>query len=61
MGEVGNLPLFISFDGDAKKWLDMMGLWEGGSSGRFFYIPYRIFSTIEYLYYPGIPHLTFVI
>jgi len=55
------IPLFISFDGDAKKWLDMMGLWEGGSSGRFFYIPYRIFSTIEYLYYPGIPHLTFVI
>jgi len=43
--------LLISFDGGAKKWLGTMGLREGGSSEQFVYIPYRIFSAIEYLYY----------
>lgn len=43
--------LLISFDGDAKKWLGTMGLRERGSSEQFVYIPYRIFSAIEYLYY----------
>lgn len=43
--------LLISFDGGAKKWLGTMGLRERGSSEQFVYIPYRIFSAIEYLYY----------